>query len=84
MVAAQLPECDVEDPGRQLHDDTRRDVGRRLFEEHRVEALVHRWRGRPLVRASFQGYNSEEDLDRLVEGLRRVLGARLVAAPHTE
>jgi isopenicillin-N epimerase len=58
MVAAWLPECDVDK------------LKRRLYDEHRIEVPVHRFEGRPLIRVSFQGYNDEGDLDALIEALR--------------
>jgi selenocysteine lyase/cysteine desulfurase len=61
MVAAWLPECDVDE------------LKRRLYDEHRIEVPVHRFEGRPLVRVSFQGYNDEADLDALIEALRSLL-----------
>jgi isopenicillin-N epimerase len=61
MVAAPLPPCDVDE------------VGRRLREEHRIEIPVKSWNGRPLVRASFQGYNDEDDLEALLAGLAAIL-----------
>jgi isopenicillin-N epimerase len=62
MIAAELPDCDTDD------------LKRRLYAGHRVEVPVQRWDHRPLVRASFQGYNDEADLDALVEALRAELG----------
>jgi isopenicillin-N epimerase len=62
MVAAELPDCDVAE------------LKSRLYDRHRVEVPVQRWNGRPLVRASFQGYNDESDLDAFVEALRGELG----------
>jgi isopenicillin-N epimerase len=58
MVAAELPECDAEALQRRLHD------------EYGIEVPVYRFQERPVVRASFQGYNDEADLDALVEALR--------------
>jgi isopenicillin-N epimerase len=57
MVAAPLPPCD------------RQEVKRRLYEEHRIEIPVYEWDGRPLIRASVQGYNDERDLDALLAAL---------------
>lgn len=57
MVAAELPECDTDELKRWLYDD------------HRIEIPVQRWEGRPLIRASFQGYNDESDLEALAEAL---------------
>ena len=62
MVAAELPECDVAE------------LKTRLYERYRVEVPVQRWDGRPLVRASFQGYNDERDLEALLDALRAELG----------
>jgi isopenicillin-N epimerase len=63
MVAVELPaDCDTDG------------LKRRLYDEHRVEVPVQRWRGRPLLRASFQGYNDENDLEALAGALAR-LGA---------
>ena len=46
----------------------------RLYDRHRVEVPVRRWHDRPLLRASFQGYNDERDLDALCEALRAEVG----------
>jgi isopenicillin-N epimerase len=62
MVAAELPDCDTDD------------LKRRLYDGRRVEVPVQRWEGRPLVRASFQGYNDEADLVALVRALQAELG----------
>jgi isopenicillin-N epimerase len=64
MVAAELPECETDGLKRALHD------------RHRIEIPVQRWQGRPLVRASFQGYNDESDLETLVRALEVELGSR--------
>jgi isopenicillin-N epimerase len=61
MVAVRLPPCDAEA------------VRRRLFDEHKVEVVVQDWRGEPSLRASFQGYNDDSDLDALLEALPRAL-----------
>jgi selenocysteine lyase/cysteine desulfurase len=62
MVAVELPaDCDTEG------------LKRRLYDGHRVEVPVQRWRDRPLLRASFQGYNDESDLDALLSALRAEL-----------
>jgi isopenicillin-N epimerase len=49
------------------------EVGRRLFEEHRIEILAKEWRGEPTLRVCFQGYNDEADLEALKEALPRAL-----------
>jgi isopenicillin-N epimerase len=61
MVAAELPGCDPEA------------LKRRLYDVHRVEVPVLRVEGRPVIRASFQGYNDAADIDALVEALRAEL-----------
>ena len=61
MVTVRLPPCDAFA------------LGARLAAEHRIEVLAQEWRGRPILRASFQGYNDEEDLRTLVAALRREL-----------
>lgn len=60
MVSVQLPPGDPEE------------VQRRLREQHRIEVPCFEWGGRPLLRLSLQGYNTEDDVDRLVEGLGRL------------
>ena len=54
MVGVPLPECEP------------KAVERRLFDEHRIEVLVQTFSGTPVMRISFQGYNDETDLERLV------------------
>ncbi|MHB8643854.1 MAG: aminotransferase class V-fold PLP-dependent enzyme [Gaiellaceae bacterium] len=61
MVTVRLPPCDAEA------------VQRRLFDEHRIEVVAQHWRGEPTLRASFQGYNDDSDLDALLEALPRAL-----------
>jgi isopenicillin-N epimerase len=46
---------------------------RRLREEYGVEVPIIDWQGQHFVRVSIQAYNSERDVDRLVEGLSRLL-----------
>ena len=57
MVAAPLPPCDAEE------------LQTRLYDEHRIEVPVFPWDDAVLVRPSFQGYNDETDLERLVGAL---------------
>jgi isopenicillin-N epimerase len=61
MVAAPLPDCDPEA------------LQRRLYDEHRIEVPVFAWSERVLVRPSFQGYNDEDDLERLLAALDALL-----------
>jgi isopenicillin-N epimerase len=62
LVAARLP-ADL---------DTER-VKARLWDEFRVEVPLMQWNGLPLIRVSFQGYNSEADADALVKALGHCL-----------
>lgn len=61
MAAVPLPEVDVE-----LFKS-------RLYEGFRVEVPVYRWAGKPFLRVSVQGYNTQADLDALVAGVRTIL-----------
>jgi isopenicillin-N epimerase len=45
---------------------------RRLWDEHRIEVPCFDWNGRPLLRLSVQGYNTEQDVERLVAALASV------------
>ena len=45
----------------------------RLYDEHRVEVPLIDWNGRKFVRISVQGYNTQEDLDTLCDGLKKLL-----------
>jgi isopenicillin-N epimerase len=56
-----------------LPDDAPADLKERLYDEHRIEIPTLRHDGGMLIRASFQGYNDAEDLERL----RRALAALL-------
>ncbi len=61
MAAVRLPAVDVE----ALKD--------RLYDGFQVEVSVFNWNDQPLLRLSFQGYNSSADLERLVEALKSAL-----------
>ncbi len=45
----------------------------RLYDEYRVEVPVIEWNGHKLVRVSIQGYNTQQDVDRLLVALSRLL-----------
>ena len=45
----------------------------RLYDEFRVEAPVHAWNGKKLIRVSIQGYNTLGDLEALLEALKVLL-----------
>lgn len=57
----------------QLPDDAPADLQRRLFDEHRIEIPVSDRESPRLIRASFQGYNDEDDLERLKTALGALL-----------
>ncbi|MBI3243678.1 MAG: aminotransferase class V-fold PLP-dependent enzyme [Chloroflexi bacterium] len=42
----------------------------RLYDEFHIEVPLLKWNGRNFMRVSFQGYNSPEDADALVEALK--------------
>ena len=48
-------------------------LGRRLYDEHRVEVPVYDREGTALLRLSVGPYNDEADLERLVDAVRAVL-----------
>ena len=58
MVAVPLPACDIDAVKNRLHD------------EFRVEIPLVMWNDMLVIRASFQGYNTEQDVDYAVRALR--------------
>jgi isopenicillin-N epimerase len=46
---------------------------RRLYDEYRIEVPLTEWQGRQFIRVSVQGYNSQEDVERLLEALKVLL-----------
>ncbi|NWG18040.1 MAG: aminotransferase class V-fold PLP-dependent enzyme [Chloroflexi bacterium] len=46
----------------------------RLYDEYRIEAPLIVWNGGLYIRVSFQGYNDERDLERLLVALSALLG----------
>ena len=56
-----------------LPDDAPEDLKERLYDEYRVEIPVMDCNGSRLIRASFQGYNDEGDLERLRGALSELL-----------
>lgn len=61
MAAIRLPDGDLEH------------IQRRLHNEFRIEVPVLRWNEEPLLRISFQAYNSQADADALVDALTQLL-----------
>ncbi|MGH2517117.1 MAG: hypothetical protein ACRDHP_15815, partial [Ktedonobacterales bacterium] len=49
------------------------DLHARLWEDYQVEVPITDWQGWRFVRVSIQAYNSEQDVERLVEGLAAAL-----------
>ena len=45
----------------------------RLYDEHRIEVPLTLWNGGKLIRISVQGYNSSDDIERLLEALKVLL-----------
>jgi isopenicillin-N epimerase len=54
------------------------ELKRRLYDEYLVELPYFNWNGHEVIRVSVQGYNTEEDIDRLAAGLEALgVGQRL-------
>jgi len=45
----------------------------RLYDEFQVEIPLIPWQDKKLIRVSIQGYNSKEDVDRLLDALSALL-----------
>lgn len=45
----------------------------RLYDEYKVEVPLTEWKGQQFVRISVQGYNSRQDIDTLLVGLKTLL-----------
>ncbi|HUI87539.1 MAG TPA: aminotransferase class V-fold PLP-dependent enzyme [Anaerolineales bacterium] len=48
-----------------------------LDDEYRIEAPVHEWNGKKLIRISIQGHNTEGDIKALMSALKRLLPERV-------
>lgn len=44
-----------------------------LYEEYRIEVPLTEWNGKKFIRISIQGYNTPDDVDKLVSALRLIL-----------
>jgi isopenicillin-N epimerase len=62
MVTLLLPPCDVEQ------------IERTLLHDYKVDIPVRAWREHRFIRVSIQGYNTADDVDRLLSGLEGQLG----------
>jgi isopenicillin-N epimerase len=60
MAAVRLPPVDVET------------LKTRLYDDYRVEVPVFKWNDQPILRFSFQGYNSAADVEALVRALKAI------------
>jgi isopenicillin-N epimerase len=47
----------------------------RLYDDYKIEVPCFKWNSRHYIRLSVQGYNSEEDLDKLITALSKLLPA---------
>ena len=61
MVTVPLPPCDAQV------------LKQRLYDEFAVEVPIITWKDRQFIRVSIQGYNTQEDVDALLAGLRPLL-----------
>jgi isopenicillin-N epimerase len=61
MAVLPLPPCDAPE------------LKRRLWDEHRIEIPHTRWGDRACLRISVQGYNTREDVERLMSAVRELL-----------
>jgi isopenicillin-N epimerase len=58
-----------------LSADTNIDsLKKRLYDEHRIEVPLVEWNGNKLIRVSVQGYNTNNDIDKLCHALSLLLG----------
>lgn len=70
MAAVRLPQSAPEHnpKGGQLHP-----WQQRLVEEFQIEALLSHWHKESFLRLSFHWYNTEEDIDRVVDALKQMM-----------
>ncbi|MEW5720177.1 MAG: aminotransferase class V-fold PLP-dependent enzyme [Chloroflexota bacterium] len=61
MLALPLPSCDAPQ------------LKARLYDEFRIEVPIVVWRDQPYIRVSIQAYNSQEDVERLLQALTVML-----------
>jgi isopenicillin-N epimerase len=61
MASFPLPVCDAEP------------LQHRLYDEFRIKVPVVTWNDRQFVRISAQGYNTQADVDALLDALRALL-----------
>jgi isopenicillin-N epimerase len=56
------------------------ELKRRLYDEYSVELPYFSWNGNEMIRVSVQGYNTREDIDRLVAGLEALMPQMMTVA----
>ncbi|MCJ7700218.1 MAG: aminotransferase class V-fold PLP-dependent enzyme [Anaerolineales bacterium] len=61
MFAARLPPVEIQS------------LKERLYAEHHIEVPIMEWQGQPFMRVSIQAYNTQEDVEALMEGLAALL-----------
>jgi isopenicillin-N epimerase len=49
---------------------------KQLYQKFKVEIPCYEWNGRPYIRISVQGYNRPEDIDKLLEALKKLVHTR--------
>jgi isopenicillin-N epimerase len=64
MVTLPLPPCD---PAQ---------LKARLYDEFRIEVPIVTWQNRQFIRISIQAYNTLEDVEKLVDALRKIFASR--------
>ena len=64
MVTLPLPPCD---PAQ---------LKTRLYDEFRIEVPIVTWQNRQFIRISIQAYNTLEDVEKLVDALRKIFASR--------
>ena len=61
MFAARLPDVDE------------KELKKRLYDDYHIEVPLLRWGGDPFIRVSVQGYNTQVDVDAVVDALGELL-----------
>lgn len=69
MITTPIPACDAAQLAKRLRDD------------YRIEIPITQWNGQMGVRASFQGYNTQDDAQQLVAALAALLPQLATIAP---
>ena len=59
----------------EIATDEPEELQRRLFDEFGIEVVAREWEGRSLLRVSIAPYNDADDVERLLDALRRLIPA---------